>query len=310
MIDLNQPLPLDARPAPLGQSSLVASRIAYGCWRFADGDLSPAVAQEKIEVALESGITLFDHADIYGDGEAEALFGRVLAAQPSLREKMLIASKGGIIIGTPYNSAPAYLRHAVEASLRRLQVDAIDLYQIHRPDFLAHPEEVAACLSALREEGKIREIGVSNYLPSQTSALQRYLDFPLITRQPEFSCWAWGALQDGVLDQAMEKQQTPLAWSPMAGGRLALTPEAAEQAEPSGRLAALLRCLDEIGAAQGQSRSSVALAWILAHPARVIPILGTQRPERIREAWKAFDVKLTRTQWNAILQAAMGAPLP
>ncbi len=288
----------------LGQSALEVFPIAYGCWRFAGTDV--ATARAKVDAAMELGIDLFDHADIYGDGQAEALFGRMLAEAPHLRDRMTIATKGGIVPGVPYDSSPEHLRTTCEASLRRLQIDTIDLYQIHRPDFLGHPERIAETLGKLREAGKIREVGVSNHTPSQVRALQAWLPFPLATQQPELSCWRHEPLRDGTLDQCLELRITPLAWSPMAGGRLGLAPDAAE--DP--RLRELLGLLDRIASEQGATRGSVAIAWTMLHPSGVIPILGTQRIERIREGVAALDVRLSRTQWNAILIAAQGEPLP
>jgi predicted oxidoreductase len=307
-------LNINGAPRCLGQTSLAAFPIAYGCWRFAGTDVKTARA--KVEAALEYGVTLFDHADVYGCdgggsfGDAETLFGQVLADAPQLRAQMTLATKGGIDLGVPYDSSATYLRSAVEASLRRLQIDVIDLYQIHRPDFLGHPEEIAGVLTALRDEGKIREVGVSNYTPSQFSALQAWLPFPIATHQPEFSCWSHGALRDGVLDQCLETRVTPLAWSPLAGGRLGLSLEEAAQTSDGPRLVGLLEELDALAASQEVSRAAIALAWVLAHPAGIIPIIGTQRVSRIKESVAAVNVQLTRADWNRILVAAQGEPLP
>ena len=308
-------LPLSRARRALGRSSLTAFPIAFGCWRLVGGDVRSA--RERIEAALAMGVDLFDLADVYGldhggsaFGESEALFGRVLGETPSLRERILVATKGGIVPPLPYDSSAAHLAAACEASLKRLGVERIDLYQIHRPDWLAHPEEVAGALAALRGAGKITEVGVSNYTPSQLDALQRYLPFPIATHQPELSCWELSPLRDGVLDQCLRERVTPLAWSPLAGGRLA-RPRAAAGAGPAGaRLAALLDVLDGIAAREGVPRAAVALAWLLVHPAAVVPIVGTQRPERLREALRAFDVRLTRRDWYAIVTASQGAPLP
>jgi aryl-alcohol dehydrogenase-like predicted oxidoreductase len=308
-------LPLSTARRPLGRSPLSAFPIAAGVWRLVGDDAERARAY--VDAALLAGIDLFDLADVYGldhggrsFGESEALFGRVLAGEPRLRDQMLIATKGGIVPPVPYDSSPAHLMAACEASLARLGVDRIDLYQVHRPDWLAHPEEVAGALTRLREQGKIREVGVSNYTASQCDALQRYLDFPIATHQPEWSCWTLTPLRDGVLDQCLGARMTPLAWSPLAGGRLALPIEAA-RAEPHGaRLAGLLDTLDRLAARDGVSRAAVALAWLLVHPAGAIPILGTQRAERIREGLRAFEVRLSRADWYAIVAAAQGEPLP
>ena len=154
------------------------------------------------------------------------------------------------------------------------------------------------------------EVGVSNYTADQFRALQAHLPFPIATHQPEFSCWKHAPLRNGVLDQCMETGTTPLAWSPFGGGIIGKSPEEAAQEENGDRLAALIEALDAVANAQGVARSSVALAWVLAHPAGVIPIIGTQRPERIKASVEALDVQLDRATWNTILIAAQGEPLP
>jgi predicted oxidoreductase len=304
-------LPIPHVPRPLGRSSLRAFPLAFGCWRMVGSDV--AGARRSVEAALELGIDLFDLADVYGldhggsaFGESETLFGRVLEEAPALRDRMLLATKGGIVPGVPYDSSPRHLADACEASLRRLRVDVIDLYQIHRPDLLAHPHAVAAELARLREHGKIREVGVSNFTPAQFESLQHFLPFPIATHQPELSCFRIGPLSDGLLDQCLRERVTPLAWSPLAGGRLAA--DAEDGWEP--RLAALARVLGGLAEREKCSRAAVALAWLLAHPAGIVPIVGSQRPERLREAARALDVKLTRTDWYAVLAAARGEPLP
>jgi predicted oxidoreductase len=300
-------LSTDSSPRLLGRSTLLVSPIAWGMWRFAGADV--VAARAKVEAALEAGITLFDTADIYGPaseegfGAAEALLGRVLAQASRLRERMVLASKGGIVRGVPYDSSPAYLDSALDASLRRLGTDHIDLYQIHRPDLLAHPAEVAQTLTRWVERGKVRAVGVSNYTPAQTAALQTYLPFPLVSHQPEFSPLATAPLFNGVLDQAMAQNMGILARSPLGGGRLG-------GAGPSAAATREIKLLDERAAEAGVARGAAAYGWILAHRARPIPILGTQRPERIREAADCFRVSWTRAQWYAVLEASLGEALP
>jgi predicted oxidoreductase len=300
-------IPLTARA--LGPTHLRVFPLAYGCWRFAG--TSVREAREKLEAALAVGIDLFDHADIYGgEGAAEDLFGRVLAESPGLRQRMLLATKGGIVQGVPYDTSPAHVAAACEGSLKRLRTDVIDLYQLHRPDLLVHPRELAGTLERLRREGKIREVGVSNFTRWQFDALQRHLSFPIAVHQPEFSPLCLGPLRDGVLDQCLERDVTPLAWSPFARGRLGLTLEAARR-EPEGeRLAAVLENLDILAEREGVSRAAVVLAWILVHPSRPVPIIGTQRLDRIRASADAFKVHLTRRDWYAVLEAAQGEKLP
>ncbi len=290
----------------LGQSGLRVSPLAWGMWRFCGGDAAAGAA--LVHAALEAGITLFDTADIYGPdngeafGAAEALLGAVLAREPALRARMVLATKGGIEMGVPYNSSARYLVSACEASLRRLGVEQVELYQIHRPDVLAHPAEVARALTALREAGKIREAGVSNYSATQIRALVAHLPFPLAAVQPEFSALSIGPLADGVLDLAQELGLGVLAWSPLGGGRLGVPQDA--------RAVAVAGVLDRLAAREGVSRSAVAYAWIMAHPAGCIPIVGSQQVARIAEAPAALRVRLSRADWYEVLTAARGEKLP
>ncbi len=196
------------------------------CWRLVN--MPADDAQRRIECALEHGMNLIDTADVYGldwggqaFGEAEALLGQVIKQAPHLREQMVLASKGGIMPGIPYDSSRDYLERACDASLQRLNVERIDLYQIHRPDMLTHPEELARTLEDLRKAGKIAEVGVSNYLTSQTDALMRHLPFKLATQQPEYSALHLNPAFDGTFDQCMANRTAVLAWSPLAGGQLA-----------------------------------------------------------------------------------------
>jgi predicted oxidoreductase len=290
--------------------------LAYGCWRFAGTDV--ATARAKIETALECGMTVIDTADIYGYrgtvpavaagsgfGDAESLLGQVLAEAPGLREQMVLATKGGIQPPTPYDSSPDRLRAACDDSLRRLGVDTIDLYQIHRPDLLAHPAEIAGVLDELVEAGKVLAVGVSNHTTSQTRALQAHLGTPLATTQPEFSPLALDPITDGTLDLSMETQLVPLAWSPLAGGRLAGPPDPADL-----RAVAVASICDRIAVEQGVARAAVILAWVMRHPAGVIPIVGTQQLDRIRDCSRAVEVELDAAQWYEILVTARGEPMP
>lgn len=290
----------------LGKTGLEVSPLAWGMWRFAGDDLDAATA--RVEAALAAGIDFFDTADIYGaDGDgfgaAEALLGRVFARAPSLRQSIVLATKGGIEMGVPYNSSAAYLVAACEASLKRLGVERVELYQIHRPDSLAHPAEVAAALDQLRSAGKIAEAGVSNYTPPQVAALREHLPFELASIQPEFSPLAIEPVSDGVLDQAMQYGMGVMAWSPLGGGRLG-------GASDDRRVQTVATALDEIAERQGVSRASVAYAWIMAHPSAAIPIVGSQQPERIAESVEALKVSLTRAEWYAVLTASRGERLP
>jgi len=280
--------------------------LAYGQWRYTTDDVP--VAQGLLETALGAGMNLIDTADVYGldfggssFGQCEALLGRVLAVAPHLREQIVLATKGGIRPPTPYDSSPDALRDACEASLRRLGVETIDLYQIHRPDMFTHPADVAATLAELRASGKIREVGVSNHTPAQVDALRAHLSFGLVSNQPELSAAHLDPLRDGTLDACMREGITPLAWSPLAGGRLATG---------QGVRGELIDVLDELAAREGVERTAIALAFVLAHPSQPVAIIGTQRAERISAAVAALRVDLNRADVYHIVQASEGVPLP
>lgn len=295
-----------ARTVALGDSGLTISSIAWGMWRFAGNDV--AAGRARVEAALNAGITLLDTADIYGPdnqepfGAAEALLGRVLAESPGLRDRMVLASKGGISMGVPYDSSATYLATAIEASLARLGCERIDLYQIHRPDLLTHPQEVARALDDAHAAGKIVAVGVSNHTPAQTETLASFLTVPLVSHQPEFSALATAPLVDGLFDQAMERHMAVLAWSPLGGGRLA-NPQ-------DDRTRAVVTLLDAKAAEAGVDRAAVAYSWIMAHPARPIPIVGTQNPSRIAMIPDAYTPRWTRAEWYAVLEASIGEKLP
>jgi predicted oxidoreductase len=292
----------------LGRTDIAVSPIAWGMWRLADNGRSAAEAARLVNAALDAGITLLDTADIYGfDGEkgfgdAEALLGEVLTAEPALRGRMVLATKGGIRPPLPYDQSPEYLAEGIDASLRRLRVETIDLWQVHRPDILAHPQEVARALDDAVASGKVRALGVSNFTPSQTEALAAFLGTPLATTQPEISPLRIATFENGELDQAMRLSLTPLAWSPLGGGRL-LSPS-------SERDQAVAAELDRIAAEQGVSRSVAAYGWLMAHPAGIVPIVGSQSAERIAEAAQALTMSWTRQDWYAVLIAARGERLP
>lgn len=301
-------LPLPPESVALGQSGLSVAPIAWGMWRLAEDGRSAADAARLVHTALDAGITLLDTADIYGFdgtggfGDAEALLGEVFAAEPGLRGKMVLASKGGILPPLPYDQSVEYLSGAIDASLRRMQVERIDLYQVHRPDILAHPQEVARTLEDALAAGKIGAIGVSNFTIQQVEALAHFVDTPLATTQPEISPLRIDCFENGELDQAMRLGLTPLAWSPLGGGQL-LSPASA-------RDKAVAAELDRVAADQGVSRTVAAYSWLMAHPARIIPIVGSQNPERIAEAAGALSVRWTRQDWYAVLVAARGERLP
>jgi predicted oxidoreductase len=277
-------------------------------WRFAGRTVSEA--RSLVEAAIESGITLLDTADIYGFdgsggfGDAETLLGQVLAEAPGLRDRMVLASKGGIMPPLPYDSSPSYLDAALDASLKRMGIPRVDLYQIHRPDILTHPHEVARFAEKAYALGKIAAFGVSNMTPAQTSALLSFMprELPLSTTQPELSPLCLDTITDGTLDLALQHGLAVLAWSPLGGGRIASPTNARETA--------VAAALDAIATAFGVSRTAAAYSWIMAHPARPIPIVGSQNIERIRDAADATKVHWTRESWYTVLVASRGEKLP
>ena len=301
-------LPLPPATRSLGSSGIAVSPIAWGMWRLAEGGRSAAEAAALVHAALDAGINFLDTADIYGFngtggfGDAEALLGEVLSAEPALRGQMVLATKGGIMPPLPYDQSPEYLRSAIDASLARLKTDSVDLWQIHRPDILAHPQEVARVLDDAVTAGKIRTLGVSNFTQAQIAALNHFLGHKLVSTQPEISALRIDCFENGELDQAMQLGLTPLAWSPLGGGRIA--------GGDSARDKAVIAELDRVAAAKGISRSVAAYAWLLAHPAGIIPIIGSQQAERIAEGASALSVQWDRTDWYAVLVAARGERLP
>ncbi|HQN52737.1 MAG TPA: aldo/keto reductase, partial [Phenylobacterium sp.] len=255
-------LPPAAAVRPLYEGGPQVSGIGWGMWRFSGDDV--AAAEARVVAALDAGVTLFDTADIYGPdnnepfGAAEALLGRVFQRNRGLAQRMVIATKGSIVIGTPYDSSRAYLTSAIDASLARMGVEHVALWQIHRPDILTHPSEIAEALTAAHKAGKIGAIGVSNFTASQVEALAAYLDLPVVSNQIELSPLEITPFTNGLTDQALARRMTVMAWSPLGGGRL--FGEDSEQARRA------RETLTKIGAELGGALlDQVALAWILRH---------------------------------------------
>jgi predicted oxidoreductase len=309
----------------IGNSSLACSRLAYGCWRIA-GTWNPAEVKPEAQAsgrravlaAYEAGYTLFDHADIYCEGMAEKIFGQALKEEPAMRDRILIATKCGIRkSGEPKPDSPyrfdfsgEHIISSCEQSLRRLGVDRIDIYQLHRPDYLMSPEEIAAVFGRLKQEGKVREFGVSNFRPSQLAALQKACPMRLIMNQVEISLANLTAFEDGTLDQCLGDKITPMAWSPLAGGQLADGANRLLPSQQAYRIKPLVAALDLLAKGHGVSRTALALAWLMKHPSGIVPIIGSTNPVRIREACKAAELDLSREDWYRLLEAARGEKLP
>ena len=280
--------------------------LGFGCWRFVNTDVRTAT--DRIAHALDLGLTLVDNADVYGldwggtaFGEAETLLGQVLASAPELRDRMVLARKGGILPGVPYVANSAYLSSACEASLARLNTEHIDLYQIHRPDMLTHPAETAAALDGLVDAGKISAVGVSNYTPAQVRALAAHLKAPLVALQCEYSLANLAMLRDGNLDLCMEIGLVPLAWSPLGGGALMTSTDLPP---------ALYETCDRLAARENTDRAGLALAFVLAHPARPVALIGSQTPARLTQAVNALEITLSRADVYALIEARECVPLP
>ena len=286
--------------------------MSWGCWRLVTDDVSEA--RRRMETALSLGMNMIDTADVYGldwggsaFGLSESIIGRVIAQAPGLRSEIVLATKGGIDPGVPYDSSPAYLESAIDASLKRLGVERIDLWYVHRPDMLTHPADVADTLARLVAKGKLAAIGVSNHTVAQVDALMAHLpaDVPVAANQVEFSAAHLLPLRDGTLDQCMRDQRMAVAWSPLGGGRLVDNGTEAEGSE-----AQLIAVLDELAANHGVSRAVILVAFVLAHPCSPVVVIGTQNTARMADLAGAVDVSLSRAECYRIIEASQGVRLP
>ncbi len=273
------------------------SRIVAGAWRW--NEVSVTVVEKLIRTSLESGITSFDHADIYGDYSNEKIFGEALKKTPGIRRGIQLISKCGIKLlsgkqpGTwikHYDTSKEHILASVEKSLENLGTDYLDLLLIHRPDPLMHPEIVSETFGLLKQSGKVLHFGVSNFSGPQFEMLQSYLPFPLVTNQIEVSLSKPDAIFDGTVDVLTRFKTSPMAWSPLGGGKLM-----------SGS-SALWSKKEKYNATETQ----LSLAWLMRHPCGFFPIIGTTQPERIDESAKAVDIELDRQDWFEMLKIASG----
>jgi len=265
---------------------------------------------EKIQLCLDLGLTTFDHADIYGDYRCETLFGEALKLAPELKHKMQIVSKCGIKLISPrypdrrvkhYDTSAAHIRYSVDNSLRRLGVERLDTLLIHRPDPFMNAHETGACLDTLIQEGKIASAGVSNFAAHEFDLLQSAMRNPLVTNQLEISLLAQHTFLDGSLGQCQQRRIRPMAWSPLAGGRLFGDEAAALRLRPA---------MTRIAQAQGVDIDAVAIAWLLAHPAGMVPVVGTNNLTRMARLGDAFKVQLDRETWYDLWTLAAGKEVP
>lgn len=283
---------------------LEMSRIVYGMWRLGDdADTSVAHVQAKIHACLDQGITTFDQADIYGGYVAEAILGEALKADTGLRGKMEIVTKCDIVAPVGryadapvkyYDTSRAHILQSVDNSLRDMATDHIDLLLIHRPDPFMDHHETGAALDEVVASGKVGHVGVSNFRPWDWELLQSAMKTPLVTNQIEISLSEIAPFTNGDIAFHQRHGQPLMAWSPLGGGGL-MTESGAVQ-----------NILDEIAGAQGVDRAAVATAFLLAHPARIIPVMGTNTIDRIKRISEATRVALDRPTWFRLYEAALG----
>ncbi len=287
------------------------SRIAYGVWRLSEADdCSPNAVAKRIQACLDQGITTFDHADIYGDYRCEALFGDALRAHPALKAQMQIVTKTDIMLLSQqwpqtrvkhYDTTAAHVQASVDRSLQRIGVDVLDVLLIHRPDPLMDAHALGACLDGLIDAGKIRAAGVSNFMPWDMDLLQSCMKHRLVTNQIELSLMHTAPLTNGQMAQAQQHRQPIMAWSPLGGGRLWGQEPAAQRLHPQ---------LQALALAHGVDESAIAVAWLLHHPAHVIPVMGTNDLARIQNLHQALRVQFDRQTWYALYELAQGAEVP
>ena len=288
------------------------SRMVYGTWRLLDTQPTAQEINKRLHVCLDLGITTIDTAEIYGRYAVEERLGAALALSPGLRDKLEIVTKAGIYVPCPqhperrtahYDATGPRLSQSLEKSLRLLGTDHVELFLVHRPDWLTRADDTAAGLNQLLRSGKIRSAGVSNYSASQFDLLNAQMEQPLVTNQIEFHLLNPEPINDGTLHQCEKLGVLPMAWSPLAGGRLF------DPSHPAAaRLAAAATSLS--ARYHGATLEQLAYAWIMAHPSGPLPVIGTNKLERIQSAAKADCIVLEREDWYALWEAAQGRKIP
>lgn len=282
------------------------SRIIAGAWRW--NAVPSSTIEQLINTAIDEGITTFDHADIYGDYSNEKNFGDVLAKLPHLAKKIQLVTKCGIKLTSSkkpdhrvkhYDSSKDHIINSAESSLKLLHTDHIDLLLIHRPDPLMDIYEVADAFSQLKQQGKVLHFGVSNFTTSQFELLQSALSFPLVTNQVELSLYCTSPLFDGTIEHLYKLKASAMAWSPLGGGRTFVAED-----EVSRRIKDKINEL--ASKYNGATTTQFFIAWLLKHPSNIFPVIGTSKPERLREAAKSIDVKLDTQDWYDMLKAVRG----
>jgi predicted oxidoreductase len=288
------------------------SRIIHGQMRILDWNMSSADLLKFTMQILELGIDTFDNADIYGDYGCEELFGRALQLKPSIRDKMILVTKCGIKIMSEkfpkqkiqyYDYSYNYIIGEAEKSLRNLRTDHIDVLLLHRPSDLLNPEEVAKAFDKLKKDGKVRYFGVSNFLPHDYSMLQSYTDEKLVTNQVEISPYTITHFENGNMNFFLEKRIKPMAWCPMAWGKLIIPTD-----EKSERIVITLK--EIAGELNADGIDKVIYSWLFMHPSIIMPINGSGNIDHIRRTADVLDLKMSIEQWSRIFIASRGIALP
>jgi len=306
------------RTMRLGTSDLEIPVVAVGCMRI--DALERREAERLVHAALEEGAHFFDHADIYGGGACEEVFAEAVGMNASVRERLILQSKCGIrpSVGT-FDFSREHILTSVDGSLRRLRTEYLDVLLLHRPDALMEPDEVAAAFDTLEREGKVRHFGVSNHHPRQIDLLKRSVRQPLVANQLQLSLTHASMITSGVhvnmqpgaavdrdgyvLDYCRTNDITIQPWSPVQDGSTGGT-FLGSDAFPE-----LNAVLEETADRHGVSPTTIAIAWLLRHPARMQPVVGTTKVERLRECCRASEVALTREEWYGLYRSA-GHTLP
>ncbi|MBT3276117.1 MAG: aldo/keto reductase, partial [Spirochaetales bacterium] len=286
----------------IGNSGLESSRLVHGCMRIVGDDTADSRAKGKkaVHAARDAGINHFDHADIYGGGKCEELFGEILSETPGMRDEIIITSKCGIRSNpSRYDFSRDHILSSVDGSLLRLGTDHLDILLLHRPDYLFRAEEVADALEELHRTGKVRYFGVSNFRPTQVSLLQEYCPMELITNQVEINIHNIDSLNDGTLDQCQELGISPQAWCPLGGVAYPAWRNTFSE-EDEKRIALEF---DRQAEKYGVENWVIMLAWLLVHPADIFPIIGTTTPERIAASVRSLELEYSREDWYLLLEA-------
>lgn len=318
-------------------TELVVTRIGYGCLEIG-GDFKPGAltepmksdAMRSIQAAIDEGIDFFDNADIYGHGRSEEAFSQVWQKHPGLRQKIVLQTKCGIRLeDDPSPDVPkrfdfsyAHIISAVEGSLKRLKTDYVDILLLHRPDALVEPDEVARAFDNLHFTGKVRYFGVSNHSAAQIDLLRKSVTQPIVVNQLELNVLHSRLIEAGVsinqeyppmpihgegtLEYCRLNEITIQAWSPLARGLVTgACPNSSDK-----RIKETTEVVSSLARSKKVKGEAILIAWILTHPARIQPVIGTTSPERIREACKGDGVDLSREEWYSLFSAGRGAPMP